>query len=207
MSNALDGLYAQAAEATHAGSHTFYFVTRFFPPDLARAAHAVYWFSGYTRGLGRQAGTAAQGRLDLDLWAAQVDRGLRGQLVRNPVLEVFLDAVDRHKIPHRFATELIEGARMDVNHRRYQNFGQLREYCSRSTGAMSILMAHLIGHRGPALEYMADLGLAMELTSILRTVGNALERNRIYLPLDEIEAFGYSKPSCAGIRATPRSAP
>jgi phytoene/squalene synthetase len=47
----------------------------------------------------------------------------------------------------------------------------------------------------------------MELTSILRTVGNALERNRIYLPLDEIEAFGYSKPSCAGIRATPRSAP
>jgi phytoene synthase len=54
-------------------------------------------------------------------------------------------------------------------------------------------MAHLIGYRGPAPEYMADLGLAMELTSILRTVGNALARGRIYLPLDEIESFGYSE--------------
>lgn len=54
-------------------------------------------------------------------------------------------------------------------------------------------MAHLIGYRGPAPEYMADLGLAMELTSILRTVGDSLARGRIYLPLDEIEAFGYSE--------------
>jgi len=61
------------------------------------------------------------------------------------------------------------------------------------TGTLSVLMAHLIGYRGPALEYMADLGLAMELTSILRTMGNALERGRIYLPLEEIEAFGYSE--------------
>ena len=54
-------------------------------------------------------------------------------------------------------------------------------------------MGHLIGYRGPAPEYMAELGLAMELTSILRTVGNSLARGRIYLPLDEIESFGYSE--------------
>jgi len=193
MPNTLDGLYAQAAEATHAGSRTFFFATRFFPADLARAAHAAYWFSGYTRSLVRQAATPEQGRMDLDRWAAQVNKGLRGQLVRNPVLEVFLDAAEQHKIPHRFATELIEGARMDLDHLRYQSFSQLREYCYRTSGTMSVLMAHLIGYRGPALEYMADLGLAMELTSILRTVGNALARGRIYLPLEEIEAFGYSE--------------
>jgi phytoene synthase len=193
MPNTLDGLYVQAAEATRSGSRTFFFATRFFPPDLARAAHAAYWFSGYTRSLGRRAATREQGRLDLDRWAAQVNKGLRGQLVRNPVLEVFLDATDRHKIPHRFATDLIEGARMDLDHTRYQSFSQLQEYCYRSSGTMSVLMAHLIGYRGPALEYMADLGLAMELTSILRTVGNSLERGRIYLPLEEIEAFGYSE--------------
>jgi phytoene synthase len=193
MPTTLDGLYAQAAEATRTGSRTFFFATRFFPPDLARAAHAAYWFSGYTRSLGRQAATPEQARLDLYRWAAQVNIGLRGQLVRNPVLEVFLDATERHKIPHRFATDLIEGARMDLDHTRYQSFPQLREYCFRTTGTLSVLMAHLIGYRGPALEYMADLGLAMELTSILRTVGNALERGRIYLPLEEIEAFGYSE--------------
>ena len=193
MPNTLDGLYAQAAVATRSGSRTFSFATRFFPADLARAAHAAYWFAGYTRSLGRQAATPEQGKLDLDRWTEQVDKGLRGQIVHNPVLEVFLDAADRHKIPHRFATDLIEGARMDLDQPRYQSFSQLREYCSRSSGTMSVLMAHLIGYRGPALDYMADLGLAMELTSILRTVGDALTRGRIYLPLEEIEAFGYSE--------------
>ena len=200
MPNTLEGLYAQAAEATRSGSRTFFFATRFFPPEVARAAHAAYWFAGYTRSLARQQGSDAgqavtleQGRLDLDLWAAQVNKGLRGQLVRNPVLEVFLDATDQHKIPHRFATDLIEGARMDLDRTRYQSFAELREYCYRTSGTMSVLMAHLIGYRGPALEYMADLGLAMELTSILRTVGDALARGRIYLPLEEIESFGYSE--------------
>jgi phytoene synthase len=193
MPNTLDGLYTQAAEATRSGSRTFFFATRFFPPELARAAHAVYWFSGYTRSLGRQAARPELSKLDLDRWEDQVNRGLRGQLARNPVLEVFLDTVERHKIPHRFATDLIEGARMDLDHARYRSFAELREYCHRTSGTLSVLMAHLIGYRGPALEYMADLGLAMELTSILRTMGNALARGRIYLPLDEIEAFGYSE--------------
>lgn len=193
MPNKLDVLYAQAAEATRSGSRTFFFATRYFPPDLARAAHAAYWFAGYTRSLGRQAGTPDQGTLDLDRWQEQVERGLRGQLVRNPVLEVFLDATEQHKIPHRFVTDLIEGARMDLNHARYRNFPELQEYCHRTSGTMSVLMAHLIGYRGPAPEYMADLGLAMELTSVLRTVGNSLARGRIYLPLDEIESFGYSE--------------
>jgi phytoene synthase len=193
MSNTLDGLYSQAAEATRSGSRTFFFATRFFPPELARAAHAVYWFAGYTRSLGRQAARPELGKLDLDRWEDQVNRGLRGQLARNPVLEVFLDTVEQHKIPHRFATDLIEGARMDLDHARYRSFAELREYCHRTSGTLSVLMAHLIGYRGPALEYMADLGLAMELTSILRTVGNALARGRIYVPQDEIEAFGYSE--------------
>ena len=193
MPHTLDELYARAADATRAGSRTFFFATRYFPPDLARAAHAVYWFCGYTRGIGRQGATPGIGRLDLDRWAAQVQKGLRGQLVRNPVLEVFLDAVDRHKIPHQLAMDLIDGARKDLDQTRYRTFSQLQEYCYRSTGTMSVLIAHLIGYRGPALDYMADLGLAMELTSILRTVGNALERDRIYLPIEEIEAFGYSE--------------
>jgi len=193
MSNPLEVLYAQAAEATHSGSRTFFFATRFFPSEVARAAHAVYWFGGYTRGLGRQAATPEQGMRDLDRWAVQVNKGLRGQLVRNPVLEVFLDAVEHYKIPHQYATDLIEGARRDLDHTRYRSFAQLREYCYCTSGAMSMLMAHLIGYRGPALDYMADLGLAMELTSILRTVGDSLARDRIYLPLEEIEAFGYSE--------------
>src|SRR5271166_5448615 len=78
--NSLDALYTQAAEAARAGSHGFSLATRFFPVDLRRAAHAVYWFCYYTRRLASQAETTEQGRADLDRWASMVAAGLRGEL-------------------------------------------------------------------------------------------------------------------------------
>src|SRR2546427_122734 len=78
-------LYAQGAEIPRAGSRTFAHATQFFPFDLARSAHAVYWFSSYTRTLDRA---------DLGHWIALVTGGLRGRLARHPVLDVFLDTVD-----------------------------------------------------------------------------------------------------------------
>jgi phytoene/squalene synthetase len=78
--NSLDVLYAQAAEAARTGSHGFSLATRFFPLDLRRAAHAVYWFCYYTRRLATQAENPEQGRADLDRWAWMVAAGLRGEL-------------------------------------------------------------------------------------------------------------------------------
>src|SRR5580704_8621369 len=116
--HSLDSLYAQAAEATRAGSRGFFFATRHFPIDLARSAHAVYWFCHYTIELGRRA-SASEPRGadlrhgDLDQWASLVDAGLRGRLARHPVLDVFLDTLDQRSIPQQYPIELIEGARMD----------------------------------------------------------------------------------------------
>src|SRR6266404_1669585 len=90
----LNTLYAQAAEITRAGSRTFALTTRFLPLDLARSAHAMYWFCFYTRELARQAATPEQARADLDQWGALVTAGLRGRLAHHPVLDVFLDTVD-----------------------------------------------------------------------------------------------------------------
>src|SRR5712692_553120 len=122
----LDALYAQAAERARAGSSGFYFATRCFPVELARSAHAVYWYCSYTRELGRQATTSDQGRADLDQWASLVTAGLRGRLARHPVLEVFLDTVEQRGIPHDYPLELIEGVRMDLDQPRYLSFSQLR---------------------------------------------------------------------------------
>ncbi len=190
-SQSLEALYAQAAEAARAGSRTFFFATRLTPPELARAAHAVYWFCSYTRELSRQAPSSEQGHHDLDLWASMLTDGLRGKLARHPVLEVFLDAAAQHRLPEAPAFELIEGARMELDHTRFQSFSQLRSYGQRTGGAICVLMTHLIGYRGPAPEYMADLGLAVELTSAIRTVGDQLARGRLLLPLEDLEAFAY----------------
>ncbi len=191
--NSLDVLYAQASEAARKGSQGFSFATRFFPVDLRRAAHAVYWFCYYTRRLASQAENPEQARADLDRWGWMVAAGLRGELARHPVLDVFLDTVDQRAIPHDLPLEMIEGARMDVDQMRYASFSQLRNHCHRVTGTVALMMTHVVGFRGPAPDYMADLGLAIELTAILRDVGEQLAHGRIYLPLEEMEAFGYSE--------------
>jgi 15-cis-phytoene synthase len=191
--NSLDVLYAQAAEAARTGSHGFFFATRFFPVDLRRAAHALYWFCYYTRRLASQAETPEQGRSDLDQWASMVTAGLRGELARHPVLDVFLDTVDNRAIPHNLPLDMIEGVRMDLAQLRYVSFAQLRTHCHRVTGTVALMMTHVVGFRGPALDYMADLGLAIELTAILRDVGEQLAHGRIYLPLEEMDSFRYSE--------------
>lgn len=191
--NALDSLYAQAAEAARTGSHGFSLATRLFPLDLRRAAHAVYWFCYYTRRLASQAPTRGQCRQDLDLWASLASAGLRGQIVHHPVLEVFLDTLEHREIPRDLPLEMIEGVRADLDQDRYRSFSQLRSHCHRVTGTVTLMMTHAVGFRGPALENMASLGLAIELTAILRDVGEQLAHGRIYLPLEEMESFGYSE--------------
>jgi 15-cis-phytoene synthase len=196
--NSLDALYAQAAEAARNGSKGFSFATRFFPVDLRRAAHAVYWFCYYTRRLASQAENPDQGRADLDRWASMVAAGLHGELARHPVLDVFLDTVDNRAIPHELPLEMIEGVRMDLDQMRYASFSQVRSHCHRVTGTVALMMTHVVGFRGPALDYMADLGLAIELTAILRDVGEQLALGRIYLPGEDMESFGYSVADAEG---------
>jgi phytoene synthase len=192
-SQSLEALYAQAAEAARTGSRTFAFATVLLPADVARAANAIYWFCAYTRDLARNAESPEDGHHDLGRWASMITAGLRGKLMRHPVLEVFLDAALRHSLPAEPALELVEGARMELDHARFLSFSQLREYGLRTGGAIAALMTHLIGFRGPAPEYMAEMGLAVELTSAIRTLGDQVKRGRLLLPSEDLAAFGYAE--------------
>ena len=199
----LSVLYTQAAEAARAGSRSFFFATKFFPADLARSAHAIYWYCDYTRGLVRNAETAGLGHLNLDRWASTVSAGLRGQLARHPVLDVFLDTVERCGIPSDYPLELIEGYRMELTHSRYESFSQLLGHCRRTGGMVAMMMAQVVGYRDPALEYMEDLGIAVDLTSNLRDMGEHLSRGYVSIPVEEMLAFQYSE---ADLQANARNA-
>jgi phytoene synthase len=189
----LSVLYTQAAEAARAGARSFFFATKFFPPDLARSAHAVYWYCEYTRALVREAESAQHGHSGLDRWASMVTAGLRGQLARHPVLDVFLDTATRCGIPGEQPLELIEGYRMELTHSSYDSFSQLAGHCRRTGGMVSLMMARVVGYRDPALDYMADLGVAVDLTTNLRDLGEHLSRGYLTIPLEEMRAFDYSE--------------
>ncbi len=190
-------IYAEAARATEAGSKSFFFATRFFPKELARSAHAVYWFCRTTDDIVDECETVDQGRRELEAWAVATRRAFNERRSPNRILAVFTDAATRHQIPDDLPFELIEGMRMDLNRVRYRTFDDLRVFCYRVASVVGLMMSHVIGFendgaRDAGLSYAIDLGIAMQLTNILRDLGEDWERGRIYLPSDEMAQFGYT---------------
>ncbi len=201
MSEPAQQLYCQAAEATARGSKSFYFASTFFPPELARAAHAVYWFCRTTDDIVDEAPSKAQGRADLDAWQRDLQDAFAWGTSSNPILRIFVDTALRHHIPSRYAFELIEGVRMDLEQSRYETFDDLRVFCYRVASTVGLMMSHVIGFEGPALRYAEDLGVAMQLTNILRDIGEDLRLGRVYLPAAELHLFGYTVEDLqAGVR-------
>ncbi|MBY0505020.1 MAG: phytoene/squalene synthase family protein [Bryobacteraceae bacterium] len=191
-------IYAEAARATAAGSKSFFFATRFFPRELARSAHAVYWFCRTTDDLVDECTNLDEGRVQLEAWAVATRRALDEGHSPNRVLAAFTDAVARHAIPHDLPFELIEGMRMDLDCTRYRTFDELRVFCYRVASVVGLMMSHVIGFARPAdqaagLNYAIDLGIGMQLTNILRDLGEDWQRGRIYLPADEMAQFGYTR--------------
>jgi phytoene synthase len=196
----LNGLYREAAEATARGSKSFYFATRFFPPRLARSAHAIYWFCRTTDDIVDEATSPEDAAREIAEWEVETKRALAAGRHEDHSLSLFARACAEHGIPHEYALDLIAGVRMDLAPARYANFDELRVFCYRVASVVGLMMMHVIGFQGEPDRQAVDLGIAMQLTNILRDVGEDLARNRVYLPLDELREYGYSLEDLAARR-------
>ncbi len=204
----LDSLYRQAEAATAKGSKSFYFASRFFPADLKRATHAVYWFCRYTDDLVDECASIEEGRRQLEDWSTRFNSAVQTGQTDHAVLSVFLDTVRRYQIPLEYPFELIEGMRMDLNQTRYETFEDLRLFCYRVASTVGLMMCWVIGFENPAdrekaVPYAIDLGIALQLTNILRDIREDLDRNRIYLPVDDMRHFGYTEEDLRARRRSP----
>jgi phytoene synthase len=189
---ASEACYAQAASATAVGSKSFYFATRFFPAHLAKAAHAVYWFCRHTDDLVDEAPSKEVGEAQLEAWQEALLAAWTAGTSSNTILRVFVETAHRHGIPLEYPMDLIEGMRMDLRDTQYRTFEELRVFCYRVASVVGLMMCHVIGFREPAPAHAIDLGYALQLTNILRDVGEDLGRGRIYLPHEEMQQFGYT---------------
>lgn len=199
----LNPLYRDAAAATARGSKSFYFATRFFPEDLARSAHAVYWFCRTTDDLVDECPTLEKGAADLAAWELSLRRAFIEGASPDPILHLFVRTAAAHRIPRDHAFELIDGMRMDLAGTRYETFDELRVFCYRVASVVGLMMSHVIGFASPGdeergLHHAIDLGIAMQMTNILRDVAEDLELGRIYLPSEEMSRFGYSESKLRG---------
>lgn len=187
----IEQCYQRAAAATAVGSKSFYFATRFFPPHLARAAHAVYWFCRHTDDLVDEAPSVAAGAVALAEWERALNDAWESGWSPQPILRIFVETARRFEIPREYPLELIEGMRMDLRGTAYPDFESLRVFCYRVASVVGLMMCHVIGFRDPAPTHAIDLGIALQLTNILRDVGEDLRRGRVYLPAEDLARFVY----------------
>jgi phytoene synthase len=172
--------------ARHHG-RSFYLASRLLPPARQRGVISTYAHCRVADDIVDRAsgeGPTATAEV-LARWARQLTSP------DEPVAVAFAHTRERYGIPMQPVSDLLSGIQTDLTVTRYANWEELRRYCYHVAGTVGLMVAPILGCRdSKALRHAADLGIAMQLTNILRDVAEDAQMGRIYLPVDEIEAFG-----------------
>ncbi len=174
-------------------SRTFYMATGLLPLKKRSAIRALYAFCRRTDDLVDRSGAT---RAELEAWRAQVQMPSEQQ--SDPVLLVWTKVREQYGIDQRYEQELIDGVRMDLDKRHYETWEDLEEYCYLVASTVGLLSMPVIGTAtGASFEqarpYAIRLGIALQLTNILRDVGEDAERGRVYMPEEDLARFGLSR--------------
>ena len=164
---------------------------RMLPVAKRRGTTALYAFCRRADDIVDDAADAAASRTALAAFEREVNRGLDGERVGDPVVRALADTVRRFAVPRSAITDIIAGVRMDLDRSRYETFAELEEYCRRVATAVGLAAIHVWGFRDPAaIEAAHDCGLAFQLTNVLRDIPEDLARGRVYLPAEDFAATG-----------------
>ncbi|MGH2364506.1 MAG: presqualene diphosphate synthase HpnD [Chloroflexota bacterium] len=193
LTPALASAYAHCRDVTRQEAKNFYFGFISLPPEKRQAIYAAYAFSRECDADSDDDAPRAAKRDAIERTRQRLEQVYAGQ-GSDAVLLALQDAVARYAIPKAHFEELLAGVEMDIDVNRYATFEQLRRYCYRVAATVGLISLQIFGYRDPrAPEYAADLGIALQLTNIMRDVREDAERGRIYLPLDELQRFGCSE--------------
>ena len=181
--------YAWCDALTAAKSRSFYMASRLLPAEKRRAVRALYAFCRITDDIVDNAPSEDEGIAALEAWRA------RTQLPSPPaddlVAVAWADARRRHRVPWRYAEQLLDGVARDTVQKRYRTFDDLAAYSYGVASTVGLMSMHIIGFQGAeAIPYAIKLGVALQVTNILRDVAEDWQRGRVYLPQDELAAFG-----------------
>ena len=159
----------------------------------ARPFFSAYAFSRHTDDIVDDAASPEEARCHLDAWREQLHACYKGNAT-HPIAQNLQAVLRDFPIPKAHFLALIEGVEMDLTKNRYDTFDELREYCYRVASVVGLICIEIFGYRNPQTrEYAVNLGLALQLTNILRDVHTDWQQNRIYLPQEEMARFGYTE--------------
>jgi len=172
-----------------ASGSSFYYSFLFLPVERRRAIMALYAFCREVDDVVDECHDSALAATKLAWWRTEVDRVFDGS-PQHPVGLALRDAIGKFDLPREQLLEIIDGMEMDLQQSRYLDFKGLSLYCYRVASVVGLLAAEIFGIRDRQThKYAHDLGMAFQLTNIIRDVGEDARRGRIYLPVDELKQF------------------
>lgn len=180
-------------DKTAKSGSSFYYSFLFLPDAQRKAITALYAFCREVDDVVDECSDADLAHSKLNWWRAEIFGTFDGK-PNHPVCQALTTSIANFDLPKEHFIEIIDGMEMDLQQTRYNTFAELDQYCYRVASVVGLLAAKIFGFKNPAtLNYAHNLGLAFQLTNILRDVKEDARRGRIYLPLEELETFSVSE--------------
>jgi phytoene synthase len=179
--------YRACRDITREHSKSFFLASRLLPAPKRLAMEALYAFC---RTSDDTVDTNIEAAQALSHWVARVQQPITPR--DEPVLLAWADTCERYQLPCELANELLAGVAMDLSIQRYDTFAELWVYCYRVASVVGLLSMRIIGFDPGAEVYAIRLGIALQLTNILRDIGEDARRGRVYLPLEDLRRFDLS---------------
>jgi len=188
--------YARCASITRRSSSNFYYAFMLLSAERRRALYSVYAFCRFVDDIADDAAGGEAGGQPATLlarWREELERVFNGSPT-HAISRALAYNVRRFAIPRRYFEEIIDGVEMDLGRTRYATFEELRLYCYREASAVGLVCIEIFGYRNPRTrEYAENLGIAFQLTNIIRDLSEDAARGRIYLPLEDLSRFDVSE--------------
>ncbi len=194
--------YAHCRAITRHHAKTFYLSTRFLPNEKQRSIFAIYALCRYIDDIvdetfdvnHKKDINPVEVRRVIDDLCDRLDRAYETGYAESPILIAFADTLRSYHIPKNLPLELVEGVCMDLHQNRFKTFNDIYTYSYKVASVVGLMTSEVFGYTNEeALSHAIDLGIAMQLTNILRDIAEDLERNRIYIPLEDLDRYGITE--------------
>ncbi|MCX7878669.1 MAG: phytoene/squalene synthase family protein [Ignavibacteria bacterium] len=192
--------YEECRAYTKRFAKSFYFASFLLPKEKRNAAYSVYSFCRLVDNIADSYCSESPPALEnkFSIVHRFLDDVYSGKAFEGKNFSAFAETVRRYGISRSLFDELIEGVKTDLRKNRYETFAELENYCYKVASVVGLIMTEIFGYSDKiALQYAMYLGKAMQLTNILRDIGEDYRLGRIYIPSEELQCFGYSEKDIA----------
>ena len=199
--------FAYAKNVIDYYAKSFSFASKFLPENKRWATFAVYAFCRYTDNIVDEPRERPEELIqeEVQCMKKELDNSYKFGESEHPAFSAFIKSAKIFNIPSKYAYDLIKGVQMDTHKSRYRNFSDLYLFCYRVASVVGLMMTHILGFKDEkTLDYAEKMGVAMQLTNILRDVREDAQMGRIYLPQDELEDFGVKEEDIINNNFTPQ---